>query len=245
MTQAINLANFANNLDSSGGVNPSALNAAVPISKGGTAATTASGARTSLDVPSTSGSGATGTWAIDISGNADTATNADHATTADSATNADHATNADYATIAGNGGVTSVNGVTGAVVTTGFNAVGSCAFLVYAGSTNLFNGDTASGTLLYYPTAAYQDGSYGWFTAGNGNSFPSTRLGQLAGNGTVTGMQVTYSSNSGFQNPLGTVATASGTWRYVGGFIQGKVYSYEAPFGTTQYQAGLFIKVSS
>ena len=48
MTQAINLANFANNLDSSGGVNPSALNASVPVSKGGTAATTAAGARTNL-----------------------------------------------------------------------------------------------------------------------------------------------------------------------------------------------------
>jgi hypothetical protein len=50
MTQAVNLANFANNLDSSGGVNPSALNAAVPISKGGTNANTASAARTSLGV---------------------------------------------------------------------------------------------------------------------------------------------------------------------------------------------------
>jgi microcystin-dependent protein len=42
------LANFANNLDSSGGVAPSALNAQVPISKGGTNATTAAAARTNL-----------------------------------------------------------------------------------------------------------------------------------------------------------------------------------------------------
>jgi hypothetical protein len=48
MTQAMNLANFANNLDTSGGLNPSALNAFVPVSKGGTAATTAAGARSSL-----------------------------------------------------------------------------------------------------------------------------------------------------------------------------------------------------
>ena len=48
MTQAMNLANFANNLDTSGGLNPTALNAATPISKGGTAATTAAGARSSL-----------------------------------------------------------------------------------------------------------------------------------------------------------------------------------------------------
>lgn len=39
MTQAVNLANFANYLDSSGGMSPSALNAATPVSKGGTGAT--------------------------------------------------------------------------------------------------------------------------------------------------------------------------------------------------------------
>jgi len=40
MTQAVNLANFANNVDSSGGLNPLALNAAVPVSRGGTGVTT-------------------------------------------------------------------------------------------------------------------------------------------------------------------------------------------------------------
>jgi hypothetical protein len=48
MTQAINLANFSNSLDSSGGVPPTQLNAAVPVSKGGTGATTAATARTNL-----------------------------------------------------------------------------------------------------------------------------------------------------------------------------------------------------
>jgi len=50
MTQAINLANFSNSLDSSGGVPPSQLNAVVPISKGGTNASTVAAARTNLDV---------------------------------------------------------------------------------------------------------------------------------------------------------------------------------------------------
>lgn len=91
MTQAVNLANFANNLDTSGGVSPTALNAAVPISKGGTASTTASAARTSLglaigtDVPSPTGTGASGTWGISITGNAATATAATTATTATTA----------------------------------------------------------------------------------------------------------------------------------------------------------------
>lgn len=68
MTQAVNLANFANSLNSSGQIDPNALSSAVPISKGGTGATSASAARTSLDVPSTNGTGATGTWAINVSG---------------------------------------------------------------------------------------------------------------------------------------------------------------------------------
>ena len=51
MTQAMNLANFSNYLDASGQVAPTVLNAAVPISKGGTGATTAAAARAALDVP--------------------------------------------------------------------------------------------------------------------------------------------------------------------------------------------------
>lgn len=50
MTQAANLANFANNLDSSGGLNPSALNAPVPYSKGGTNASTQALAQSNMGV---------------------------------------------------------------------------------------------------------------------------------------------------------------------------------------------------
>lgn len=46
----------------------------IPVSNGGTGTTTASGARTNLEVPSKTGDGASGTWGISVSGNAATAT---------------------------------------------------------------------------------------------------------------------------------------------------------------------------
>lgn len=63
----------------------------VPVSKGGTGATSAGAARTALglaigtDIPAVGGSGATGTWGISISGNAGYATSSGSATTASSA----------------------------------------------------------------------------------------------------------------------------------------------------------------
>lgn len=57
------------------------LSGQVPVTGGGTGATTASGARTNLglvigtDIPSPTGTGASGSWAISITGNAATVTN--------------------------------------------------------------------------------------------------------------------------------------------------------------------------
>lgn len=71
MTQAFNLSQLANNLNSSGQLDATdGLVNAVPVSNGGTGASTASAARSNLDVPSRSGADATGTWNIDISGEA-------------------------------------------------------------------------------------------------------------------------------------------------------------------------------
>jgi len=50
MTQAVNLANFANSLNSSGQVDPSAISSPVPVSKGGTGSSTAATARTALGI---------------------------------------------------------------------------------------------------------------------------------------------------------------------------------------------------
>ena len=83
MTQAFNLSQLANNLNSAGQLDATdGLVNSVPVVNGGTGASTASAARTNLDVPSRGGSGASGTWAINISGNADTATDATDATNA-------------------------------------------------------------------------------------------------------------------------------------------------------------------
>ena len=62
------------------------LSSGIPVASGGTGAQTASAARTNLglaigtDIPSTSGTGASGTWGIGISGLAASATNAVNAT---------------------------------------------------------------------------------------------------------------------------------------------------------------------
>lgn len=77
MTQAFNLSQLANNLNSSGQLDATdGLVNAVPVANGGTGASSATAARANLNVPSRSGADANGTWGISISGNANTATNA-------------------------------------------------------------------------------------------------------------------------------------------------------------------------
>jgi hypothetical protein len=189
MTQAVNLANFANNLDTSGGVNPSALNAAVPISKGGTGDVTAAGARTNLglvigtNVPSPTGTGASGTWPISISGNAATASN---------------------------GGVTSVNGLTGAVtVTSNPGTVTSIA------TGNGLQGGTitSSGTLSLAAPGFNTVGSYVAATAGTSGG-GSISAGSVYSAGNAASSSVTIALGlvglSGYTNSL------SGTWRWMG-----------------------------
>ena len=127
----------------------------VAVANGGTGSTTASGARTNLDVPSTGGSGASGTWGINITGNAATASNA---------------------------GVTSVNSQTGAVVNTSLDSIGSYVVAFHAvTNTNqgwsLSIGDTVAGSNLRYnvpsPTQISTHDFNGQVNTISSSSFPS------------------------------------------------------------------------
>jgi hypothetical protein len=83
MTQAFNLSQLANNLNTAGQLDATdGLVNAVPIANGGTGASSAASARTNLVVPTRTGGDASGTWGINITGNAATATSATSASTA-------------------------------------------------------------------------------------------------------------------------------------------------------------------
>jgi hypothetical protein len=191
MTQAYNLSQLANNLDSSGRLDATdGLVNALPEGNGGTGASTFAAARANLNVPTRTGDNASGTWNIGISGNAATATNpssggsfitslnigsqsvnfANSASTATSATNAGNASTVTTVT---------ASQVLSATAAASAGAVGTYAFLVRASQ----SGD--------------------W------------RVNQLTAGGTVAGSVMFYAGTAG------TSGTPSGTWRCMGFMFAG------------------------
>lgn len=153
---------------------------------GGTGATTASGARSNLglvigtDIPSVTGSGASGTWNINITGNAATATTSTTSTTATQVSNSVTFNNSGAGAASGNGfngsGALTVSYNTiGAPSTTGTNASGTWGISITGGassagySTYLITQDIR--TLSPSSTAAYRLG-FGFTSWANNNTAP-------------------------------------------------------------------------
>ena len=164
----------------------------VAIANGGTGGTTQGAAQTALDVPSRGGSGASGTWGINISGNAATATSATTATTAGSVTNA----------------VTFNNSGSGAASGTTFN--GSAAQTI---SYNTLGATTVGGNMftLANPSAV----TFPRFNADNTvSALDAASFRTAIGAGTVTSVDGTGSVNglslSGTVSSTGSI-TLSGS----------------------------------
>ena len=202
---------------------PTAVSGQLGVTNGGTGGNTASAARTNLglaigtDVPSPTGTGASGTWGISVTGNAATATNG--VVTTGSYANPTWITSLAYSKITGVPAFLTANQtitLSGAVTGSGATAITTTLANSVVGVANLSATGTASST-------TFLRGDNTWAT--------------IAGSGTVTTVSVV--SANGF---AGTVATATSTPAItistsISGILKGNGTAISAASAGTDYQA--------
>lgn len=179
---SVNVSGGATGLTTSGGPITTngtiTLNGTVNVAHGGTNATTAVDARTNLGVPSTNGTGASGTWGINVTGTASTvsglvaiANGGTNATTA-----ADARTNLSAAQSGTNTDLTSIALTTG-TITTAPSANNDIVNKFYADS--IVNGVNFHAACNYATTAALAANTYNNGSSGVGATLTAVAVGTL------------------------------------------------------------------
>jgi hypothetical protein len=190
------------------------------VDNGGTGATTAAGARTNLSVPSTTGSGATGTWSIDITGNAATVTNGVYTT-------GSYADPTWITSIAGSKVTGNISGQAGSVANalTAGTGISYSVGTTYDGSVAVtINNSAPDQTVsLTGGTGISTSGTYPSFTITN--TLPD-QVVALTGAGTtsISGTYPNFTITSNDQY-VGTVTSVSGTGTVNGISLSGTVTS--------------------
>ena len=190
------------------------------VANGGTGATTAAGARTNLSVPSTTGSGASGTWSIDITGNAATVTNGVYTT-------GSYADPTWITSIAGSKVTGNITGQAGSVANalTAGTGISYSVGTTYDGSAAItINNSAPDQTVsLTAGTGISVSGTYPSFTIDN--TLPD-QVVSLTGAGTtsISGTYPNFTITSNDQY-VGTVTSVSGTGTVNGISLSGTVTS--------------------
>jgi hypothetical protein len=217
MTQALNLALFANNLNTAGATNNTGLqNSAVTV---------------------TAGTGLSGGGSVAL-GSSVTLNNAG-VTSISAGTGISVSANTGGVTIsASGGGVTSLNGQTGAITNTGLDSIGSYVFACQVTTSGYLAGSTIAGSNLYRANTIVSYNGVNIVSNGNNSGIPPYTVWYADYVSRATG------GNVGLGVPQGA-SNLSGTWRSMGSISKASSsYSGEDNRTDTAYGAGLWVRVS-
>jgi hypothetical protein len=196
------------------------LGGALNVSNGGTGAINATNARVNLDVPRTDGTNATGTWAISVTGNANTVTDGVY-------TSGSYADPTWITSLAGSKITGNISGQAGSVANalTAGTGISYSAGTTYNGSTAITISNSAPDqtVVLTSGTGISTSGTYPSFTVTN--TAPD-QIVALTGAGTtsISGTYPNFTITSNDQY-AGTVTSVSGTGTVNGISLSGTVTS--------------------